>query len=226
MSRYSTALVTAFALTLSVSVAHAQDTQQRPARLPASKVVGDTMKAVTVQNDRQTAVTLYVDAGRVDRAIGTVEAGATSRLALPTWALTGQRAVRLVARTGDSAKEIASYSLPVNESRQLGLLIPPANGLPAGDSVLVALPQGTASQATVTVSNEQDRAVTVYAEQGLLLVKLGEVAAKQQATMVLPSMLTKNTGELRVFARPAGAQAVSTKGLRVEQGDHIAVIVM
>ena len=226
MLRYTSLLTTALALSLSAAVANAQVTQQPPARLPATKVVGETMKAVTVQNDRLTAVTLFIDADRVESAIGTVAAGSTAMLSLPGWALAGQRAVKLVARTDNNTKAIASYSLPVNEGLQLGLLVPPAEGISDADSMLVMLPKGAGTHATVTVSNERNRTVTVFAEQGLLFVRLGEIAAGQQGTLVVPSMLTKNKGELRVFARPEGAATVSTKALRLEQGDHIAVIVM
>lgn len=226
MFRYATRLVAAAALMGSAAVANAQDTQQPPTRLPASKVVGDSLKAITVQNDRHTAVTLYVDAGRIDRAIGTVNAGALATLELPEWALRGQRTVKLVARADGEPNAVASYTLPVNDNRRLGLLVPPSSGLPAGDSILVTMPKGVGTAATVTVDNARDAAVTVYAEQGLRFVKLGEVDAKQQATLALPASMLESKEPLRVFARPEGALQRGTQALRLKAGDHIAVIVM
>lgn len=225
MPRFANISTVLVALCVSASLVSAQDTQP-PARLPATKVVGENTKAVTVQNDRNTAVTLYVDVGRVDRAIGTVDAGATTTLELPEWATRGERTVKLVARTDRDARAVASYALPVNEGRSLGLLVPPAAGLPVGDSILVTLPKGSANAATVTIDNQRAQPVAVFAEKGLLFVRLGDVAANGQGTLVIPDMLTKAKGDLRVFARPADAASVSTKALRLEAGDHIAVIVM
>ena len=90
----------------------------------------------------------------------------------------------------------------------------------------VANALGKAWNTTVTVDNKRAGAVTVFAEHGLMFVRLGEVAAHQQETLRVPESLTKSKAAIRVYARPEGAATVSTKGLRVEQGDHIAVIVM
>jgi hypothetical protein len=226
MFRYATRLVSAVALMGSAAVAQAQVTPQPPTRLPASKVVGDSLKAVTVQNDRHTAVTLYLEAGRVDRALGTVPAGAVSTVELPSWALLGQRTVTVVARADGEPNAVATYTLPVNEQRRLGLLVPPSAGLPAGDSILVSVPKGIGSAATVTVDNARDQVVAVYAEQGLRFVKLGEVDPKQQATLPLPASMVESREAVRVFARPAGATERATQALRLKEGDRIAVIVM
>jgi hypothetical protein len=206
--------------------AGSQTGTQPPTRLPVATVVGESGKSVTVQNDRKTPVTLYLDAGRVDRAIGTVAAGATSTLPLPDWAVRGQKTVRMVARVDRDAKAIASYAVPLGEDRRYGLLIPPAEGLPLGDSMFVSLPVGAANTATVTIENQRDRSVTVYAEQGLMFMRLGEVDAKRSETLRVPESLTASKTPIRIFARLGGAAAVATQGLRVRQGDRLAIIVM
>jgi hypothetical protein len=66
----------------------------------------------------------------------------------------------------------------------------------------------------------------VYAEWGLLTVRLGDVAANGQETLLVPESLTKLKGTVRVFARPMDARGLGTKALSVESGDHLAVIVM
>lgn len=226
MSRHSAAFHLLVVLGMGMSAtAQAQETRQPPSRLPATTVTGEAGRRVTVQNDQRTAVTLFIDAGRVDRAIGTVQPGAITSIALPEWALRGQRTVKVVARTDAGSKAIASYSLPVDENRELGVLVPPSEGLPSGDSIFVTLPTGTAEHATLTVSNERGQPVIVYAEQGLMYVRLGEVAGHRQETLVIPSLLTKSKGAIRVFAR-TGAAGVATAALRLKQGDHLAVIVM
>ncbi len=198
---------------------------QPPARLPATKVVGDSLKALTVQNDRHTAVTVYVEAGRSERALGTVSANSVGTLELPSWALTGQSTLKLFAKAEGEGNLVARYAMPVNDSR-FGLLVPPAKGLPRTDSVVISRPTSAGTAATVTIDNERDRPVTVYAEQGLVFVRLGEVAANTQSTLVVPTSITRSKGEVRVFARPQGAQQLSTKALKLKEGDNIAVIVM
>lgn len=226
MFRYTTTLMAAAALVGSAAIANAQNTQQPPTRLPAAKITGDAMKAITVQNDRHTAVTLFVETGRTDRAIGTVEAGAVSTLEMPAWALRGQRNLKLVARAEGEGNDVAAYTLQVNDNRFLGLLVPPSAGLPSSDSILVTMPAGLGSATTVTIDNVRDQAVSVFAEQGLMFMKLGDVAANQQGTLALPASMLKNKNEIRVFARPDGAAQRSTQALRLKEGDHIAVIVM
>ncbi len=121
---------------------------------------------------------------------------------------------------------IARYEVPVVAGQMLGLLVPPAEGLPTGDSLMISLPAGVGSAATVTIDNARREPVTVFAEQGLRFVKLGEVDPKQQATLPLPASMLGRTDAVRVFARPAGATERSTQALRVKEGDRLAVIVM
>jgi len=222
MSRHMLVLASTVTLLAGASVAGAQE--QPPTQLPAAKVVG-AAKSVTVQNDRGRAVTLYLEAGRLDRAIGTVAPGAISTLELPAWAVQGERTVKLVARAEGEQLVAAEYTLPLTETRPLGVLVPPRGGLPFGDSILVTVPRGMANNATVTVNNERDGTVTVYAEQGLLFVPLGEVAAKSEETLVIPESLLQRRGEIRVFTR-AGTREVATTGLTLKQGDRVSVIVM
>lgn len=222
MFRYNTSLIAAAIFVSSAAVAGAQ--QQPPTRLPAATAT-EAVKTVTVQNDRGSAVTLFVDAGRIDRAIGTVAAGEIGTLALPEWAIKGKQAVRVVARAEGESGAAATYSLPMNEARQLGVLVPPRGGLPIVDSVLVTLPPGAAGKATVTVNNARSAPVMVYAEQGLLFVPLGEVSAASEATLVVPESLVKRRGEIRVFTR-VGAREAATKALTLKAGDHLSVIVM
>ena len=223
MRAYIATVFATLALTASATSALAQSS---PTRLPTSTVSADSSKALLVQNDRATPVRLFIDAGRVDRLLGTVAPGAVSTLELPEWALTGQRNLTVVARNASDDRAIASYSVAVDAGKRLGLLVPPADGLPAGDSLVTMLPTGSATAATVTVDNSRDRAVSVYAEQGLRFVKLGEVQAKSQMTLAIPSSLVRNPDAIRLFARPLGAAQLSTGALQLKEGDHVGVIFM
>ncbi len=222
MSRYITLLAAAATFVAGASVAGAQE--QPPTKLPAATTVG-AAKSVTVQNDRASAVTLYLDAGRLERAIGTVAPGAVTTLELPAWAVKGQRTAKLVARAEGEQLVAATYALPLYESVPLGVLVPPRGGVPRVDSVLVTVPAGAADKALVTVTNERTTPVQVFAEQGLLFVALGEVAAKSEGTLVLPESLTARKGAIRVFTR-SGVKEQATKALDLKNGDRVSVIVM
>lgn len=221
--RYSF-LMAAAVLGLATS-AGAQGTQP-PTRLPATKVTAAEGRTITIQNDRREVVRFFVESGKVERLVGTVPAGSTEQLQLPDWATKGKRTLSLIAYPEGTTRQIASYEVPVADSRMLGLLVPPAEGLPLGDSVLIALPKGIGSAATVTVENARALPVTVYAEQGLRFVRLGEVAANQQGTLALPKALLTGKDGVRIFARPADAPQRSTQALKLREGDHVSVIVM
>lgn len=222
--RYSTMFVAA--LVGLGTVAGAQETTQPPARLPATKVTADEGKAVTVQNDRREAVRFVVEAGRSERSLGSVGPNSTETLPLPTWAVEGKRSIAVLAVAEASRQVIARYEVPVVAGQMLGLLVPPAEGLPTGDSLMISLPAGVGSAATVTIDNARREPVTVFAEQGLRFVRLGEIAANQRETLVLPKAMRSSAGTVRIFARPAGAAERSTPSLKLGEGDHVAVIVM
>lgn len=206
--------------------AGAQNTTQPPATLPTKSAERSGVRTVAVQNDRQAAVTFFVEAGRIERAVGTVPAGQTGAIELPQWAVRGERTVTLIARAEGSDARVARYELPLRDQALLGLLVPPAEGLPQTDSLVVSTPRGAAGSTTVTIDNVRDRRVRVYAEQGLLFVLLGEVNPKSQRTLDVPAPLLRNKAPLRVFARPEGNASVSTNALRLKEGDHIAVVIM
>lgn len=222
--RYSPFLVAAF---ISVaSVAGAQETTQPPTRLPASKVTVEVSKVVTVQNDRTEGVRVYLEAGRAETLLGTVAPNSTGDLQLPSWAIKGKRTISVLAVAESSAQVFARYDIPLVKGQMIGLLVAPANGLPAGDSLLIALPKGIGSAATVTIDNARPQPVTIFAEQGRRFVRLGEVAAHEQSTLPLPTAMLKAKDGVRIFARPLGGAERSTQTLKLKEGDRIAVIVM
>lgn len=222
--RYSTMFVVA--LVGFGTAAGAQETTQPPTRLPAAKVTADEGKAVTVQNDRREAVRFVVETGRSERSLGSVGPNSTEKLQLPTWAIEGKRSIAVLAMSEASRQVIARYEVPVIAGQMLGLLVPPAEGLPAGDSLTISLPAGSGRAATVTIDNARREPVTVFAEQGLRFVRLGDVAANQRGTLTLPEAMFSGTGSVRIFARPAGAAERSTQALKLGEGDHVAIIVM
>lgn len=82
--------------TFSTEAAAQQTRPQPPLRLPVTRVIGDTMKLVIVQNDRSTPVAIFWEAGGIDRRLGVVAAGAVATLQFPAWAVNDRKGVRSV----------------------------------------------------------------------------------------------------------------------------------
>jgi hypothetical protein len=195
---------------------------QPPTRLPVTRVIGDTMKLVTVQNDRSTPVTVYLESAGFDRRLGVVAAGEVATLPLPAWAVNGRRTVRLLARPEGSGVSVATPFFAVSGVVRVGLLVPPS-GIASIDSVPVPLTAEERASTTITIDNPRNKPMTVFAEQGLRSVRLGEVPANTQATLSFPKDLIARGDAIRVFVRPVGGMDVATRALNLKTGDHIAV---
>ena len=219
--RYLTILAIGLA-TLSTEAA-AQTTPQPPTRLPVTRVIGDTMSFVTVQNDREVSVAVYMESGTLERRLGVVPARAVATLAVPSWAVRGRSNVRLLARPEGEGFNLATTSFALTGAVRLGLLVPPRAGIASIDSVPVPLTAEERASTTITIDNPGNRSMTVFAEQGVRLVKLGEVAANTQATLRFPRDLVRRGSDIRVFVRPAGGTDVATRPLNLKQGDHLAM---
>jgi hypothetical protein len=199
----------------------AQQTQP-PTRLPVTRVIGDTMHLVTVQNDRSVPVTVYLESAGFDRRVGVVAAGEVATLPLPAWAVHGGRTVRLLARPEGSGVSVATPRFAVSGVVRIGLLVP-SSGIARIDSVPVPLTADERASTTITIDNPRNTPITVFAEQGLRSVRLGEVSAKTQATLSFPRDLIARGDAIRVFVRPVGGFDVATRPLNLKTGDHIAV---
>lgn len=215
-------LVIGVAILTCASDAAAQGTQP-PTRLPTTRVTGDTANILSVQNDRASAVTLYVEAGAFDRRLGVVAAGKTSTLPLPAWAVKGQRNVQIFARADGEATDLVTQSFPLGGVNRLGMLIPPREGLANCDSLGISLSKEELAATTLTVANERKTLVTVYAEHGTYSVRLGDVPAGDQVNLRFPRSIVQGDNTIKVFARPAGGLDLATQALRLKGGDHLAM---
>ena len=220
--RYLTMLALGLA-TLSTEAAAQQTRPQPPTRLPVTRVIGDTMKLVIVQNDRSTPVAIFLEARGIDRRLGVVPAGAVATLQFPAWAVNDRSAVRLLARPEGAGFSVATPSFAVSGAVRIGLLVPPSAGVASTDSVPVPLTAEERASTTITIHNPRNTPMTVFAEQGVRSVRLGEVPANTQATLSFPKDLIKRGDAIRVFVRPVGGTDLATRALRLKTGDHLAV---
>lgn len=222
MTRLAIGLAT---LSLGAATLGAQ-TNQPPTRLPAARVVGETKNVLTVQNDRDVPVTVFVQTRGTNRKLGVVKAGTVGTLSIPAAAVRGQESLYFYARTPGNGPDLVAQALPVNTTSQLGLLVPPSGGVTWSDSIAVPLTREERANATVTIDNRRSKAMTVYAEQGTFSVKIGEATANGLTTLRLPANMLGNTDGVRVLLRPAGDVGLSTQVLKLKTGDHVAVEVM
>ncbi len=214
----------ALGLATFASVASAQGTQP-PTRLPAARVIGDTMNIVTVQNDRASAVTVYMENGAFDRRIGVVDAGKTATLPLPAWAVTGRRTLSLFARADGESGDLVTQSFELRGANRIGLLVPPSGGIADCDSLPVTLTSEELASTTLTVENQRTKPMTVYAEQGTYSIRLGEVKPGDKTTLRFPASIVRKDNTIRVFVRPAGSIDLSTQALALKRGEHIAMVI-
>lgn len=215
--------VLALALLAVSSEAAAQGTPpQQPTRLPVTRVVDDTMSLVTVQNGRAVPVTVYLESGALERRLGVVAAKGVATLALPNWATRSRGGVRLLARPDGEPSSLATANLAIASNARIGLVVPPRTGAAATDSVPVLLTAEERASTTVTIDNPGKAPITVFAERGVKLVRLGEIPASTQATLRFPKDMVRQGDNVRVFVRSAGGFELATRPLTLKPGDHIS----
>jgi hypothetical protein len=205
------------------SAAAAQSTMQPPRQLPTTKITADTSNYLAVQNDRASTVTVYARVGAFDRRLGTVAAGQMSTIPIPTWAVSGETSLKVFARADGEDFDLVTQTFPLRGAKRLGLLIPPRGGLASSDSLLVKMNADKLAATTITLNNGRNKPVTVFAEQGIYSVRLGEVRAGEQATLRVPKSLIARDNTIRVFVRPAGGTDQVTQLLQLKQGEHVGI---
>jgi hypothetical protein len=195
----------------------------QPHRLPPT-VTTDASDAVMVQNDRKVPVSVYMDFGTFDRRIGVVPALETKSLPLPAWAAKGRLRVQLFVHSDGEPNYLATQPFALQAPARIALLVPPRGGNPTPpDTMMEFIPPDARSDATLTVENDHDRRVTVYARQGLFDVRLGEVAAKSRATLRFPKSVVLPSQSIALFVQPEGGPNRSSPKLEVKRGDHLGL---
>ena len=211
------ALAISFAATAKVAGA------QVPPRLPPS-VTTETPTALTVQNNRQAAVTVYLAYGQFDRRLGVVPGLDTKTLSLPEWVLNG-RTVHLFVHPDGEPLDLATHTFSVKPPGRIGLIVPATGGMRSAvrDSMMEPIPEEELANATLTVENQRDKAVTVFAQQRNFDVRLGQVPAGGKATLRFPKSIVLPSGDVTIFVHPDGELDLASETLHVTPGAHLGV---
>ena len=209
------------ALTTLASVAAAQ----QPPRLPPVRTTDSIVNALTVQNERSVPVTVYLETGQFDRRLGVVPAMQTAMLPLPAWAVQGRARVQLFAHPAGEAADLATRVFTLNPPGRIAMVIPPRGQMPPlpGDTMTGVIPPEAMDDATLTVDNPRDRAVTVFADPGAFPVRLGRVPPRSRVTLRFPQAAVLPGRSVRIFVAPDGGADLQSQLRQVKPGEHLGL---
>lgn len=211
----------ALGLATLASVAPAQDTTKLP-----PTVIADTLNVLTVQNQRNVPVTVYMEYGRFDRRLGEVQPFDVARLPLPEWAVRSRTRIQLfVHPEGEGGRDLATHHFSLRAPARLALRVPPRGGSepPPTDTMTEVIPPEQLAEATLTVDNARDKTVTVYAKQGPFDVRLGQVPAGGRETLRFPKSIVHPGEFIQIFVHPDGEMDLASERLKIERGKHLGL---
>lgn len=199
---------------------------QVPRPLPPARTT-DTANTVTVRNQRTTPATVFLEHGQFDRRLGVVAPGATATLPvlLPGWAVRGRAEVRLFAHVEGDAGDLTTQRFALSSPARLAMTIPSYGDMvsPPEQRMTEVIPPEQLAEATITVDNPRDQAVTVYAERGSYDVRLGRVPARGRATLSFPTSVVFPDESIEIFVHPDGGRDLASQRFQVARGKHLGL---
>jgi hypothetical protein len=178
---------------------------------------------VTVQNNRDEEVTVYLDTTPFERRIGTVGPMRTETLSVPEWALRGKETVKLIL-LAEGELPLQAEAMVRDEPMRLAVVVPGDDDdvrMMSTERVATVLPEELLEDATVTVRNERDEAADVFIQWGSFDHRLGEVAAGATMTFAIPEHLVGRSAQIVLV--PDDGLALASSDLSLEEGTHLGV---
>jgi hypothetical protein len=194
------------------------------AHQPPTAVPDPLDNSVTVQNNRTVPVTIYMEYGAFDRRLGVVPPLQTATLALPTWAVNGRQSIQLFVHP-EGELDLASQVFSLGPPARLGIVVPARGAIPPSTAhvMTAVIPPEELADATLTVDNPRDQAVTVFAERGDFDLRVGEVPAHSQATLPFPKSAVGPANSIQIFVHPEGGADLSSETMQVRRGQHLGL---
>jgi hypothetical protein len=93
----------------------------------------------------------------------------------------------------------------------------------SSEVMTAVIPPDERAETTLTVENERNVPVTIYAEEGDFDHPLGRVGAHDESTFVLPAWLSGPGQGVRLFVHPLNGFDLASDLLDVTRGEHIGV---
>jgi hypothetical protein len=212
--------VAALVLSAVASPARAQLPGATPGAAP-----GDTVVTMTVTNDRDVPVTVFMDYGAFDRRLGRVQPRSTATLRLPGWVVRESPEIGLFVHP-EGGEDLQTAAFRVVPGQKLTLHVPAGGGMtsrPAPDTMMAVLPPEVLAEATITVDNPRAQVVTVYAAMGQFDVRLGRVAPHSRETLRFPRAVVLPDMTVRVFVHPERGSDLATQELDLRHGQHLGL---
>jgi hypothetical protein len=179
--------------------------------------------AVTIQNNRDEEVAVYVDATPFERKLGTVGAFSTETLALPEGAWMGRESVKLLIQP-EGKLPLQTVVMIGGEAPQLALVVPGDDDVirtMSRERVVTVLPEEMLEESTLTVRNERDEPADVFIQYGSFDHRLGRVAAGSTQTFAIPEHLVGRRAQLVLV--PDEGLALSSSAVWLDEGSHLGV---
>jgi hypothetical protein len=198
---------------------------QAPTTLPPAVTTDAAANAVTVRNDRDVPVTVYLSTQHFDQRLGVVPALATQTLVLPAAAVNQGATVQLVAHPQNSFEDFATDKFTLAPGRfemVVRAQFAVADVAPT-DTMMEMIPPEELDNATVTVDNPRAVPVTVFAESGPFTVRLGQVAPNSRETLRVPKSAMSSFGSIRLFVHPQGGLDLVSGPITARPGDHLGL---
>ncbi|MCA9739628.1 MAG: hypothetical protein KC645_18525 [Gemmatimonadetes bacterium] len=188
---------------------------------PLSAQQSTNAPAVTVQNDFPDAVTVFLEHGMFDRRLGVVDGLSTRTLSLPPWLVGHNADVRLFV-VRKSGEELASQDFAFEPGHPVAMIVPaPA---PAEAVEYAELPMEELARTTLTVTNDRDADVVVYAqEREVFDIRLGTVPAHSVKTLDLPDSAVRDDQSVRVVVHPLRGFDLESYPLQIQRREHLAL---
>ena len=93
----------------------------------------------------------------------------------------------------------------------------------SSDAMTAYIPPDERAETTLTVENERNVPVTVYAEEGDFDHELGQIPARGESTLVLPGWLTGPGDAVRLFVHPKNGFDLASDLLDIRRGEHMGI---
>lgn len=179
---------------------------------------------VDVKNERAVPVSVYLKTGRFDRRVAIVNAGQSTTVRLPAWALDGRTGFALLVHA-EGESDIGMHAYTVRSGDRLSLTVPAKGSIPSSpdDAMMAPLSAEDLAETTITVENPRDRPVTVFAETPQYAVRLGTVAAKESGTLNIPKSAVGPDKSVKIFVHPEGGADLATATMRIKSGEHLGL---
>jgi hypothetical protein len=176
---------------------------------------------VTVQNNRDEEVTVYLDAPPFERKLGTVEAMRSATFSLPRWGVRGEERVKLLIHPrGDHA--FKAEGMLSDEGARLALMIPSEDNVEVTTERFATVRSGDlVGETTITVLNDRDEAAEVLFQSGSLYQRLGRVGGDSEITFRIPDRLVGMKGQ--VLLVPVNGSEMASVEVVLGNGEHLGV---